>query len=199
MTSHSSKEIWFPDFYFEPDEGKKVETFSQSKDQLGLLHEIGHSFESKKVIVERITTKEKMKKIVSKLAGIEAENFPKEPFTEKEKQDYYQYIIIPERNAWAYALRQYQEIRRQGIDIFPKGTPNQEILKIVRHYLRLSLDAGIGLMEDPLQDPKTIKTKREAVKESRRLKSIWERVRDKIVEEVLSKIYGIQPLYIHIA
>ncbi len=191
LTSHSSKEIWFPDFYFDFDSGKKTKTFSQSKNLFNLLHEIGHSFEPKETIIRKIIIKEKMKAKISKLARIKTKDFPTEPFTGKEKQDYYQYVIGPERDAWAYALRQYRELKRQGIDIFPKEVSNKEILKIVRYYLRSSLDAGIGLMEDPLEDPKTIKTKKEAVKEARRLKSGWERFRNRVVVEILNKLMRI--------
>lgn len=191
LTRHSSKEIWFPDFYFDLNSGKKAKIFSQPKDLLGLLHEIGHSFESKETIIKRTMVKEKMKAKISKLARMKAENFPTELFSEKEKQDYYQYAISPERDAWAYALRQCRKIKRQGIDIFSNEASNKEMLKIARHYLRSGLDAGIGFMEDPLKNPETMKIKRGAVKESKRLKSGLERFKDEIVVRILSKLMKI--------
>lgn len=191
LTSHHSKEVWFHDYYFDPDKGKKIKTFSQPEDLLGLLHEIGHSFESKEIIMKKIETKEKMKAKILELAKMKPENLPTEFLTEKEKRDYYQDVICSERDAWAYALRQCRELKRQEIDIFPKNTSNKEILKFIRQYLCSALDAGIGLMKDPLGDPETIKIKREAVKESKRLKSSWERFKDRMVTEVLSKLMRI--------
>lgn len=188
LTSHYSKEIWFPDSYFDLESGKKTETFSRPEDLLGLLHEIGHSFESKETITKRITIKEKMKAKIGKLAGMKTEDLPAELFTEKEKQDYYQYIICPERDAWAFALRKCREAKRQGIDIFPKQASSEEILKIVRHCLCSALDAGIGIMKDPLEDSETMKIKREAIKGSKKLKSCWGEFKNGVIAGIIDKL-----------
>lgn len=196
--SHSSKEIWFPLSYFDLDSGKIIKTFSQPQALLGLLHEIGHSFEDKSVVVKKTIAKEKIREKLRaemlKVAKMNIDISIKDIFnifTKKEKQDYYQYAIIPERNAWAFALRQCQKLKKEGINIFPDKMSNQEILEIVRHNLSFSLDAGIGLMKDPLDDLKTTRIKRGAIEESRRRKSVQERFKDWAVKEILSKIMRI--------
>ncbi|MFH0987729.1 MAG: hypothetical protein V1841_02465 [Patescibacteria group bacterium] len=98
------------------------ESFSVSKKGffLGVLHEIGHAN-----FYTEMTQKERQNYITArKLAG-ETEN---NPWAVK-------YIVRDERQAWAWALREFRKLRKGGIDFEPALSSNKEIIKLVESKL----------------------------------------------------------------
>lgn len=108
-------------------EWKSLKTLSHPEALLVLLHEIGHSHQ--KVPKEY----HEIKKI------IEEKEKQGEVLSTKEKKLYWKYVMNIERDAYAYALHQYRKLKKEGIDVLPLATSNQDILEIVRKHLSAAL------------------------------------------------------------
>ena len=108
-------------------EWKYLKTLSQPEALLTLLHEIGHSHQ--KVPKEYHEMKEIM----------EEKEKQGEVLSIKERKLYWKYVMNIERDAFAYALHQYRKLKKEGIDILPLATSNQDISEIVRKHLSATL------------------------------------------------------------
>lgn len=108
-------------------EWKYLKALSHPKALLVLLHEIGHSHQK--------LPKEyhEMRKI------IEEKEKQGEVLSTEERKLYWKYVMNIERDAFAYALRQYRKLKKEGIDVLPLATSNQDILEIVRKHLSAAL------------------------------------------------------------
>jgi len=82
---------------------------------LGILHEIGHI--EKGISQEEFYLHQKLEE--------------KETLRPKEREIYGEIVIRHERDAWAYALKQYRDLKKQGFDLYPQAENNQEILDFV--------------------------------------------------------------------
>ena len=75
-----------------------------------ILHEIGHSHAAQLSAKERYLRRRSQQR----------ECF----LTEKELKQYREIVIKSERDAWAYALKKYRSLKRQGFDLFPQAQNN---------------------------------------------------------------------------
>lgn len=108
-------------------EWKYLKALSDPEALLSLLHEIGHSHQ--KVPKEYHEMQEMMR--VKEKQG--------EVLSIKERKSYWKYVMNIERDAFAYALHQYRKLKKEGIDILPLATSNQDALEIVRKHLSATL------------------------------------------------------------
>ena len=171
FTLPTFKEIWFPDSYFDISSLETKKIFSQPSDLLSLLHEIGHVSKGEKVIMKQAKEEDKIKNYFF--------------INKKRKQDYYQYVIIPERDAWAFALRQYRKLKEQGIDIFPPKTSNKQIIEEIHYCLSSYLNE---IVAKSFKDPEIIKIKKIVAEKIKKPQSRWEKFKDKIITEIISNL-----------
>ena len=108
-------------------EWKNVSTLNNPEAPIVLLHEIGHAHQA------RNRKGEKIRKKIEETEKKEQEKATPISLTRQEMELYYQHVVAIERDAWAYALNKYRELKKEGIDILPKAKTNREVLDIVNN------------------------------------------------------------------
>jgi len=103
-------------------EWENIDIFNLPGFPIVLLHETGHAHQSNKTLGEATEVREKTR------------NRDITSLSDEELREYYQTYAMTERDAWAYALRKYRELKKQGIDLMP-GKTNKDIFIIIREHL----------------------------------------------------------------
>ncbi len=128
-----------PPVYENENEGRIVTSWGQiieyhiiktplfSKFLFVILHEIGHSWQ--KISPKYADMKEKMQQAIKEGGDLSF----------KEKIDYWKYVVEIEREACAYALKEYRKLKKEGINILPSVKTNKEILETIEYGLKTSL------------------------------------------------------------
>lgn len=92
---------------------------------LGLLHEIGHAQEVSTLTNEEARARAEVQKRMLD---------PETPGKEKERAT--QAVVNNERDAWAWALRKFRELRRKGVDLEPELKTRQDLLRGINKCLK---------------------------------------------------------------
>ena len=118
-------------------EWEDIPTLSKSGALMVLLHEIGHAQQ------KRSRKGEKMREKIEEIEIKEKEEANPVSLTRQEMELYYQYVVMIERDASAYALAKYRELKKEGIDILPEAKTNQQILETVSEGMKAYLERVI--------------------------------------------------------
>lgn len=140
-------------------EWEDIPTFNCPEAPLSLLHEIGHAHQryTRKGGEIRRKMKEKIKQAQEEGKAVS--------LTRKELESYCQYVLKSERDAWAYALSKYRELKKKGVDILPQAKTNREVLEIVNQELKTYLEKVIHYGEFKELKKELAKRKKGLVKE----------------------------------
>lgn len=112
---------------------------------LALLHEIGHVY-----FLKSLSGEEEKSDYLNKRRELEALRNRCEvsqvELSSEEKELYKKYVIYPEKKAWAWALKNFRRLRRDGIDLEPQLKSIKEILCYVMTSLS-SYEKDLSLEE----------------------------------------------------
>lgn len=97
---------------------------------LELLHEVGHARQ------EFPDEEEKRRLILREKADAQRGLSP------LEKKEFVEKVLAEERDAWAYALRQLEKLREEGIDLAPQLKTREEVLAFV-HTALLTYEGAV--------------------------------------------------------